>query len=61
MRIFGKNFVKNNKNKCKMIIEGHEEKIKEFINVDETLKNKYQIYIECSKKFFSKWKENIAK
>ena len=41
MRIFGKNFVKNNKKKCKMIIEGHEEKIKEFINVDETLKNKY--------------------
>ena len=40
IRIFGKDFIKNNKNKCKIIIEGKEEEIKEYINIDKTLKNK---------------------
>ena len=40
IKIFGKDFIKNNKNKCKIIIEGKEEEIKEYININKTLKNK---------------------
>ena len=32
IRIFGKNFVKNNKDICKLLIEGKESELKEFIN-----------------------------
>ena len=40
MKLFGKDFIKNNKNKCIMIIEGKEEEIKEYINIDKKLKDK---------------------
>ena len=48
IRIFGENFVKNNKNKCKIIIDGKEyELMEEFnINIEERIEIKL---IEISK------------
>ena len=42
IRIFGKNFVKNNKNKCKIIIDGKEYELIEEINIknEETIEIK---------------------
>ena len=38
IRIFGKNFVKNNKNKCKIIFNGKEYKIIEEFNINNQKK-----------------------
>ena len=46
IKIFGKEFIKNNNNKCKIIIEGKEEEIKEYINIDKALKSKNVLEIK---------------
>ena len=32
IRVFGNTFVHNNKNKCKIIVNNHQEELKEFID-----------------------------
>ena len=39
IKIFGKNFMENNKKNCKIIIENKEQEISEYINVKENLRN----------------------
>ena len=43
IRIFGSNFVKNNENICKIIINNKEYKLSESYNVENINKNKYNI------------------
>ena len=38
IRIFGENFVKNNKNNCKLIINGKEQEIAEYLTIDDNIK-----------------------
>ena len=40
INIFGEDFVKNNKDKCKMIIEGHEREIDITLDTNQYVKNK---------------------
>ena len=40
MRLFGDEFVKNNKNRCKIVIEGKEKEITENMDIDEKIRNK---------------------
>ena len=44
-RVFGNTFVKNNKNKCKIIVNGHLEELKEFIN-NKYINNKNLVKIK---------------
>ena len=37
IKIFGNEFIKNNKDNCKIIINGYEEKIKEYIDINDQL------------------------
>ena len=39
IRIFGEQFIKNNKKNCKIIIENKEQDISEYINVNEKITN----------------------
>ena len=55
--LFGKEFIKNNKNNCKIIIDNKEQKIIEYLNVNENEKilkinlkeiktiTKYELYV----------------
>ena len=45
IKIFGDNFVKNNKNKCKIIYNGKEQELKSYILIEEN--NDYE-YIEIN-------------
>ena len=45
-KIFGENFVKNNKNKCKMIINGKEKEISSYIDNENKNLNKEKIEIK---------------
>ena len=49
IRILGNDFVKNNKNKGKLIINNKKYKLKEFINIKEFKKDKIKIYMILSK------------
>ena len=46
IKIFGKEFVKNNKNICKMIIDNKKYKIKERYNIKSKKINKLKIKLE---------------
>ena len=46
IRIFGFKFVENNKNNCKIIIEGKEEELKEYLDINENLKNNLEIKLK---------------
>ena len=48
-RILGNDFVKNNENKGKLIINNKKYKLKEFINIKEFKKDKIKIYMILSK------------
>ena len=48
IRIFGTNFVKNNKNKCKIIIDGKEYELKEEFNIKNEERKEIKL-IEISK------------
>ena len=43
IRIFGKNFVKNNKDKCKIIIDGKEYELMEGFNINNKIKIEIEI------------------
>ena len=49
IRILGYDFVKNNENKGKLIINNKKYKLKEFINIKEFKKDKIKIYMILSK------------
>ena len=49
IRLLGKDFVKINKNKGKLIINNKKYKLKEFINIKEFKKDKIKIYMILSK------------
>jgi len=50
IRIFGHDFVKNNKNKVKLIINNKKHNLKEFINNKEFIDNKIKIIIILDKR-----------
>ena len=41
IKLFGKDFIKNNKDKMKMVIANKEMKIKEYYNINDTKKYKF--------------------
>ena len=49
IRILGKNFVKNNKNKAKLVINNKKYKLKEFINNNDFANNEIKISILLNK------------
>ena len=40
IKLFGTKFIKNNKDKCKIIVEGIEQEICEYLDINENMKNK---------------------
>ena len=53
IKILGKDFVKNNKNKGKLIINNKKSKLKEFIHIDKNIKS------NKNKKILSKQQNNL--
>ena len=45
LRLFGEKFVENNKNNCTIIIDGKNQQLLEFINIDEKMRKKGYIEI----------------
>ena len=39
IQLFGENFIKNNKNNCKIIVENKEQDISEYLNVNKNITN----------------------
>ena len=46
IKLFGNNFVKNNKNNCKLIIDGKEEELKEFYNLGLSSANRNTLEVK---------------
>ena len=46
LRLFGEKFVKNNKNNCIIIIDGKNQQLLEYINIDEEMRKKGYIEIQ---------------
>ena len=46
VKIFGSEFVKNNKNNCKIIYENEEYELKEYINIKDNKKEKIEIKLK---------------
>ena len=46
IKIFGKQFVENNRKKCKIYVEGIEQELRETIFVNEYMRNKRQLAVE---------------
>ena len=53
IQIFGKNFVKNNKNKCKIIIDGKEYKLCSYLPINIINKSMVEMKLEIIKPFTS--------
>ena len=46
VKIFGSEFVKNNKNNCKIIYENKEYELREYINIKDNKKEKIEIKLK---------------
>ena len=46
IKLFGKQFIENNKNNCKIIVDNKEQEIKEYLIINENMKKKESLEIK---------------
>ena len=46
IRIFGRRFVENNRNKCKILIDNNEYEIEEYFNIENYKKNNNKLWFK---------------